>query len=119
MSVAGAMIRALVDAVERSGVSRQAFLAAAPLEAHRLSDASERFEFEEYEALHLLALDMTRDDALGLRIIERTNGIAFDLLANLVPHAPTLRDAIQLCSQFSSLLVSGSIVALEEEDDVA
>lgn len=119
MSVAPAMIRALIDAIERSGVPKQAFLDAASLQESRLSDASGRFEFEEYGALHLLALDMTRDEALGLRIIERTNGIAFDLLANLVPHAPTLREAVGLCSQFSSLLVSGSHVVLEEKDSIA
>ena len=119
MSVATAMIRALVDATERAGVSKDEFLHAAGLNEERLADTFGRFEFEEYSALHELALDMTRDDALGLHIIEHCNEAAFDLLAQVVPYAPTLRDAIGLCSQFGSLLVTGSHVELDVTPQIA
>jgi AraC-like DNA-binding protein len=113
------MIRALVDATERSGVSTQALLQRAKLGEERLTDPFGRFEFDEYEALQTGALDLTRDDALGLHTIEHSSEAAFDLLARLVPHAPTLRDAVGLCSQFGALLLSGSHVVLEEEVEVA
>jgi AraC-like DNA-binding protein len=109
------MIRALVDAAEHSGVPAHALLHAAQLDVKRLTDPFGRFEFAEWEALQILALDMAGDPAFGLHIVERCSDAAFDLLARLAPHAPTLRDAVALCSQFGDLLVSGSHVSLEED----
>ena len=119
MSVAATMVRALVDATERAGVPTQALLQNSQLDEERLTDPFGRFEFEEYEALQTRALDLTRDEALGLHIVEHGSEAAFDLLARLVPHAPTLRDAVGLCAQFGALLLSSTHVVLEEEIDVA
>lgn len=119
MSVATAMIRALVGVVEHSGIPKREFLRGTGLDEGRLADPFGRFDFDEYEALCGIALDMTRADSLGLHLGECATEAAFDLLAHLVPHAPTLRDALALCTQFGSLLISGSHVLVEESVDVA
>ena len=113
------MIRALVDAAARSGVPKQELLRRAEIDEKELDDPFGRFEFDEYEAVYSLALDMTRDEALGLHVIEHCSEAAFDLLPHLLAVAPTPREGFKLCAQFGSLLVSGSHVAIQETADVA
>ena len=50
---------------------------------------------------------------------ERASEAAFDLVAHLVAHAPTLRDAIEICSQFERLLMDGAHLRLHEHGGVA
>jgi AraC-like DNA-binding protein len=113
------IVRALVEVVERAGVTREALLAAAGLEVARLDDLLGGFAFPEFVALEDTALALTRDDALGLRLAEQSSEAAFDIVAHLTTHAPTLRDGIALCIQFQRLLMEGTALTLEEHGDSA
>lgn len=119
MSIAAPIVRALVEMVERAGVPRHDFLRRAGVTAERLADGVERFTLDEFESIQRLALDLTHDEALGLHLAESASEAAFDVLGHLVSHAPTLREAIGLCSQFSSLVVDDAHLRLEEHVDVA
>jgi AraC-like DNA-binding protein len=105
--------------VERYGISRSAFLARAGVSEERLADSDERFTFQEVDALQRLALDLTGDEALGLHLAEHASEAAFDLFGHLISHAPTLREALDLCSQFGTLLFGDAQLTLDERVDVA
>jgi AraC-like DNA-binding protein len=113
------MVRALVEMVERAGVARHEFLVRAGVSGERLSDSSGRFEAEEFGSMQRLALDMTCDEALGIHLAEHASEAAFDLLGHLVSHAPTLRDAVHLSTQFGMLLFGDTHLVLEEQIGVA
>jgi AraC-like DNA-binding protein len=114
MSVSTVMVRVLVDAVERAGVPRQELLGSLNIDAARLAEVDGRFDLEEFAALQVRAMDLTHDEALGLHVAERTHDSAFDLMAHLVSHAPTLREAFGLCVQFQRLLTDDCHIALRE-----
>jgi AraC-like DNA-binding protein len=113
------IVRALVEVVERAGVTREALLAAAKLDVARLDDILGGFAFPEFVALEHTALDLTRDEGLGLRVAEQSSEAAFDIVAHLTTHAPTLRDGIALCIQFQRLLMEGTGLTLAEHGDAA
>lgn len=113
------IVRALVEVVERSGVTRATLMAAAQLDVARLDDILGGFAFPEFVALEERALDLTGDDGLGLRLAEQSTEAAFDIVAHLATHAPTLRDAIGLCVQFQRLLMEGTALTVSERGDSA
>jgi AraC-like DNA-binding protein len=119
MSVSGVMVRVLVDAVERAGVARDDLLRAASIDPARLVEADARFDLHEFATLQMRAMDLTRDEALGLHIIERIHDGAFDLISHLVVHAPTLREALGLCLQFQPLVIDDALFTLTETDTTA
>jgi AraC-like DNA-binding protein len=114
MSVSTVFVRVLVDAVERAGVPRDVLLRAQNVDPARLTVADGRFDHREFAELQVRAMDLTGDEALGLHIIEHTSDSAFDLISHLVSHAPTLREAFALCSQFQRLITDDSHIALSE-----
>jgi AraC-like DNA-binding protein len=119
MGVSGVMVRVLVDAVERAGVARGDLLRSASIDPARIADADARFELAEFATLQMCAMDLTRDEALGLHIVERTHDGAFDLISHLVVHAPTLREALGLCLQFQPLILDDAFFTLDETDTTA
>jgi AraC-like DNA-binding protein len=119
MSVAVPMVRALIEVVERAGVPRREFLKAVGLAEHRLSDGDQCFTLKEFDDMQRVALDLTGDEALGFRLVEHGSQAAFALVGNLVSLAPTLRDALEIGSQFGCLLRGDSHQRLEEFISVA
>jgi AraC-like DNA-binding protein len=119
MAVSGVMVRVLVDAVERAGVARDDLLQSANIDPARLVETSARFDLKEFATLQMRAMDLTRDEALGLHIIERFDDGAFDLISHLVVHAPTLREALALCLQFHPLVIDDALATLHETDSTA
>jgi AraC-like DNA-binding protein len=113
-SVSTIMVRVLVDAVERAGVPRDDLLRAQSIEPARLLEVDGRFRLEQFAQLQARAMDLTGDEALGLHMAEHVHDSAFDLIAHLVSHAPTLREAIGLCAQFQRLVLDGAHVTLRE-----
>lgn len=113
------IVRALIEVVERAGVTREEVMAAARLDVARLDDILGGFRFPEFIALEGSALELTGDDGLGLRVAEQSSEAAFDVLAHLAAHAPTLRDAVALCIQFQRLLMEGTALTLRERGDSA
>jgi AraC-like DNA-binding protein len=114
MSISTILVRVIVDAVERTGASRDEFLRSANIDPTRLSEAHGRFELEEFARLHVHALDVTRDEALGLHIAERAPATAFDLMSHLTSHAQTMREAFGLVAQFQRLLMDDCHITLME-----
>jgi len=112
------LVRVLVDAVEQLGISRDELLRVAHLDASHLEDASVRVPLDEFEGLQARAVALTRDEALGLRMGEQSES-SFDLFPPLVSHAPTLREALGLCTQFGRLLKDGTNITLREQGDTA
>jgi AraC-like DNA-binding protein len=119
MSVSTVMVRALVDVVERAGVPRDELLRSSSIDPARLVQVDGRFDHEEFALLQTRAMDLTRDEALGLHMAERILDGAFDLIAHLVSHAPTLRDALDLCAQFQRLITDDSRITLHERRNSA
>jgi AraC-like DNA-binding protein len=113
------MVRALVEFVEQRGISRHDFLRRAGLNEARVADGSARFTLEEFDGAQQAALEMTADEALGLHLGEHTTDAAFDVVGNLIAHAPTLRDALHLAIEFSELVFEEARLTLEEQVDVA
>lgn len=113
-SVSSILVRALLDVSEAAGVSRETLLQGSSIAPVQLQDTAQRFELETFERLQIRALDLTRDEALGLHMAERASEAAFDLVAHLIAHAPTLRAAIDVCSQFERLLIDGAHLRLRE-----
>src|SRR5262249_20180881 len=109
------IVRALVEVVERSGVTREALMAAAKLDVARLDDILGGFAFRELVTLEESALDLTGEEDLGLRLAEQSNPAAFNVVAHLATHAPTLRDAIALCIRFQRILMEGTVLTLRED----
>jgi AraC-like DNA-binding protein len=113
------MVRALIEVVERAGVPRLEFLKAVGLSEERLSNGDERCSLQEFDVIQRAALDMTEDETLGFRLAEHASQAAFAVVGNLVSLAPTLRDALELVSQFGGLLFGETHERIEECIDLA
>jgi AraC-like DNA-binding protein len=119
MGLSAVLVRVIVDAVERAGVDRAALLAAAAIDERRLALAETRFELAELVVVETHALDLTGDEALGLHIGEQVSEASMDLVAHVASHAPTLREALELCSQFQRLAFDDCRLTLSEKAAVA
>jgi AraC-like DNA-binding protein len=119
VSVSVVLVRAFVEVVEREGVPRDRLLAGTGVHPSQLEATDARIEFTAFADVGTRALDLTRDEALGLHIAERASEAAFDLVAHLVVHAPTLRDGIDLALQFQRVFADDSELSLVETGDVA
>jgi AraC-like DNA-binding protein len=113
------MVRALVDVVEHAGVPRHEFLRKAGVAEQRLADGDGRFTPAEFDAIQRVALELTDDEALGIHLAEQSSEAAFAVLGHLVALAPTLRDALELVTQFGSVLFGETHQVVEETVDVA
>jgi AraC-like DNA-binding protein len=72
-----------------------------------------------YRGLLKRAIALTGDQALGLRCGLSASDSAFDLLAPLIGHVPTLRHALQEIRQFQALAFDGACFHLTEGAGVA
>jgi AraC-like DNA-binding protein len=105
MAVSILVVRGLLEALEQSGVARERFLAVSGFDPARLECADARVTLQEYDALHELALDLTGDEAFGLRLGELASAPTYNLVAHLVAHAGTLREAIDALIRFHRLVL--------------
>jgi AraC-like DNA-binding protein len=117
MSVSIFLVRAIVEAVERSGVPRAEVFSRLGVDSRRLEQTEERLELEEFGRVVSAAIDSSGDDALGLHVAEQMSDSAVDLLAHLAAHAPTMRDALAVASQFGALVFDGLQVAAHDAGD--
>jgi AraC-like DNA-binding protein len=117
MSVSISLVRAVVEAAERSGAKRADLRARIPFDWTHLEHPDVRLEFEQFEQVLSIALAVTGDEALGLHLAEHMPEGAVDLLAHLAAHAPTMREAVEIASQFVRLAMDGVLLAVREEGD--
>ncbi|MBN1654843.1 MAG: AraC family transcriptional regulator [Deltaproteobacteria bacterium] len=104
MSLSIQILRPLIEATERRGVSRFQLLKAAGLAPATLIEGGSRLSNTEYNRLLLSALELSRDDALGLHIGEQSRSSAFGLLGHLSVHAGTLRQGLETVIRYKGIL---------------
>jgi len=113
------VVRALVETVEAVGSARAEFCARAGLEPSLLENPGARLELEQFERAVVAALATTGDETLGLHFAERISAPTVGVLAHMTGHAPTVRDAITVCSQFAGLAIEGMRFAIQDDAGVA
>jgi hypothetical protein len=109
------VVRALVDRVEQAAVPRERFLAAAGKSATWREGSDTRLSVEEYDRMVELAIEVTRDPALGLHMAETANWTTYSLVAHLIAYAPTMRQGIRSYLRYHRLLTDRSAVRLTEQ----
>ena len=113
------VVRALLETVEMTGASRSDLCADAGLEPSLLDDLGARLELEQFERVVVAALAATGDETLGLHFAEQISAPSVGVLGHMTGHAPTVREAITVSSQFAGLAIEGMRFAIRDEDDVA
>src|SRR5262249_24135721 len=101
-----------------SGATRADLFARTGFDARRLEQPETRLEFEEFARLLSAAVDLSQDDALALHVAEHMSDSAVDLLAHLTAHAPTMREAIAVASQFGALVFDELPLGMRDEENV-
>jgi AraC-like DNA-binding protein len=112
-------VHALTEALERSGVPRERFFRAAPIDLTRLERTDARLDLATFDALLEIALSLTGDEAFGLRMGDMVNPGNYNLTVHLVAHATTLRDAIRCMERFYRLLTDRPFWRFVEDDRTA
>jgi AraC-like DNA-binding protein len=115
MTVSIFLVRAVLEAAERSGATRAELRARIPFDWQCLEQPDARLEFEQFEQVLSVAVAVTGDEALGLHVAEHMPEGAVDLLAHLAAHAPTMREAVEIASRFAGLAMDGVLVTVREE----
>src|SRR4051812_37838691 len=110
MSVSIFLVRAVLEAAERAGAARADLRTRIPFDWPRLEQPETRLEFEQFEQVLSAAVAVTGDEALGLHVAEQMPEGAVDLLGHLAAHAPTMREAVEIASQFVRLGMDGLVV---------
>lgn len=114
MSVSISLVRTLIEAVERAGVSAEDFIAASKLERASIEDASTRIDLPAYDALQELALDMTKNPALGLHMGEHASMSAFQIVGLLAAHCRTIREGLEVFFRYHRIIADCPASYLEE-----
>lgn len=108
------VLRGLLAAAESSGVSRQALNDAANHCGLDLEMPDERVSRSQAYRFLGLVMEAAGDSALGLHMGTKMTGYALNPLADLIAHAPTLRDALTALTQFHGVLSDHRSVQLSE-----
>jgi AraC-like DNA-binding protein len=112
------LVRGLTELVESAGIQRTEFLRAAQLTPGALDAMDARLPRSEILRLCELALDLSRDSALGLHWGERLTDHIFTPVSHLVAHSATLRQAFEAVAQFRKLITDECNFELSEEAEL-
>jgi AraC-like DNA-binding protein len=112
-------IRALAAAVEEAGAARDRFLAEAGIATSQLHDPFARISLAHYARARRAALIASGDPALGLHMGGLASTGRYDLFAALVEHSSCLREAFQLITRYSRIVLEGPRVELAEQGSLA
>ncbi len=118
MSVSIFLVRAVLEAAERSDAARTDLRARIPFDLRCLEQPESRVEFAQFEQVLSAAVAVTGDEALGLHVAERMPEGAVDLLGHLAAHAPNMREAMEVASRFVSLGMDGLLLSVRDEGDM-
>ena len=119
MSLSIRLLYALIEGLEPVGVGAHQLLRAADIDPRRLDDIDGRLDRAELDRAQSAALDLTRDEALGLHLGERVSNRPFDVIADLASHAPTLRDAFRSVTRFCRIVGEAPDTVVNEENGIA
>ena len=114
MSVAASLARIMIEAVARAGADVDAYCRAAGIERALLQEPLQRIEHDVWLRLIELALEYTKDPALGLHLGERLGVHAFGIVGFVSSQAPTLRASIDALLSYRYLLSDSPPPRLEE-----
>lgn len=117
MSISISLVRTLIEAVERSGVSRDAFLEASALDRTLLDDPDARLDLPAYDRVQELALDITRNPALGLHMGDSQSLSAFQVVGFLASHCRTIREGLDVFFRYHRIVSDCPASYLVERGD--
>lgn len=118
-TVSGVLLRALADVVVQHGVAPEALFQSDTHAFMTTEPVELRVPLSKYRRLIERAISLTGEPAIGLRAGLYASESAFDLLAPLVAHVPTLRDGVREIRQVQSLFLGGVYLHLTENAGVA
>src|SRR6266705_60629 len=98
------VVRGIVEAVEQAGFSRAQLSAAAHFDSTLLDWPEACVPRADVFRLCELAIELTRDPALGLHWGERLNATTFNPISHLIAHSETLRQGFESLCKFHRLL---------------
>jgi AraC-like DNA-binding protein len=111
------VVRGIAEAVEQAGVSRARLFAAAQFDGALLDCPEVSVPRAEVYRICELAIELTRDPALGLHWGERLSASTFNPLSHLIAHSETLRQGFESLFKFHRLLSDQPSFHLSEHDD--
>ena len=111
------VVRALVHAIERVGVSRPRIILTARLPPEGLDDLDARLPRTDFYRLCEVALELTGNPAFGLHWSEQLAASALDPIASLVAHSETLGQALATLAQYHRLLCDDLGYRITEHKD--
>jgi AraC-like DNA-binding protein len=117
--VSGVLLRALADVSLQYGVSPEALFQEEATAFMACEPVDVRVPLAQYRRSLERAIALTGEPAIGLRAGLCASESAFDLLAPLVAHVPSLRDAIREIRKFQSLFFGGAYLHFSERSGVA
>jgi AraC-like DNA-binding protein len=116
MNVSITIVRAIVDELQRRGLSSAAFSAHAEIDLAELADATSRITVERYERAAAAALSLSGDPAIGLHAAWSAPAGALHVVGHLLVNCGSMRDAIEQFFHFAPLILEGTRWRLREED---
>jgi hypothetical protein len=117
--VSGVLLRALADVSQQHGVTPEALFQEEAKALMTCEPVEVRVPLAHYRRLLERAIALTGEPAIGLRAGLYASKSAFDLLAPLVAHVPSLRDGIREIRQFQALFFGGAYLHFSERSGVA
>ena len=119
MFISVVMLRGLLAEVQARGLVADPLLRYSAISSDRLADARGGLTLVEWESALRIAIEMTGDEGLGLRMGQKAPESMLQLVGHLVLSASSLRQAFALFSRYSTLLCIGPTYSLEERGDSA
>jgi AraC-like DNA-binding protein len=116
-SISAGVVRALAEAVEAAGVSRDAFLSAVSCDGSELGGVEARVSGAKVYRLCELAMVVTDDPAFGLHFAERLSLSALVPVSHLIAHSATLRHALDSLARFQRLVSDHGCHEIVEQGD--
>lgn len=104
MSISILLVRTLVQAVNHAGISTDTFLAASGFGRNLLNDAFAYIPIDDYDRLQLRALELTKDQALGLHMAEQVPLTSLSTFGHLLLNCENLQDALGVFNRYHALV---------------
>jgi len=119
MTISVVLVRTLAEAMARAGVELDSYFRDAGFDATLLEDPLARIEVGVYDRLQELALERTKDEALGLHMGENAGVAALGVAGHLAAQCRTLRDCTQVILAYFRVLTDTQAPTLEETGEDA
>lgn len=118
-TISSSLLRGVFHAAECAGVTREALMTVAGVASHELDGVSPHLSLERYERVCAAAMQLTGDEAFGLRWAQCSLRRGFGPLADSLALAVSLRQALHLLACFEQFFVDCASHALLESPDEA